>query len=202
MKEQRMSKEPVLENSKPTAVQFNLLTGQIEPCSVYEPRHVSNLAEMFFDQAEAQRIIAEGDPLVYEIRHTHFATRNSDMALGVSTIYSGTIGGEYYMTKGHVHERDDQPEIYYCVRGNGLLLMDDLNGDFQATPFNAGTIVHIPPQYAHRVINTGNDLLVFVSAFHLAAGHNYAQVKEKGFAYRICEVDGQPSLIKNLTPTR
>ncbi len=192
-----MPQEKVLENNQPTAVQFDILTGQIEPCTVYDPRHVSHLAEMFFDQAAVQKSIADGDPLVYEIRHTHFITRNSDMALGVSTIFPGTVGGEYYMTKGHVHERDDQPEIYYCVRGNGLLLLDDLNGDFQAVPFQTGTIVHIPPQYAHRVVNTGADLLVFVSAFHLAAGHNYAPVKEKGFAYRICEVGGQPTLVQN-----
>jgi len=192
-----MKPENILENSKPTAVQFDLLTGQIEPCSVHDPRHVSHLAEMFFDQAAVERAIADGDPLVYEIRHTHFVTRNSDMALGVSTIFPGAIGGEYYMTKGHVHERDDQPEIYYCVRGNGLLLMDDLTGDFEAADFKAGTIVHIPPQYAHRVVNTGADLLVFVSAFHLAAGHNYAPVKEKGFAFRVCAVEGGPSLVKN-----
>lgn len=192
-----MPQETILENSKPTAVQFDILTGQIEPCSVYEPRHVSNLAEMFFDQDSVQKAIEEGDPAVYEIRHTHFVTRNSDMALGVSTIFSGKIGGEYYMTKGHVHERDDQPEIYYCVRGSGLLLMDDLNGDFRAAPFNTGTIVHIPPQYAHRVVNSGADVLIFVSAFHLAAGHDYAPVRQKGFAYRVCEEDGQPVLVKN-----
>lgn len=192
-----MPQDKVLENSLPTAVQFDLLTGQIEPCSVHDPRHVSHLAEMFSDQTAVKKAIAGVDPLVYEIRHTHFVTRNSDMALGVSTIYPGMVGSEYYMTKGHVHERDDQPEIYYCVRGSGLLLMDDLNGDFQAAPFNAGTIIHIPPQYAHRVVNTGPDLLIFVSAFHLAAGHNYAPVKEKGFAYRVFEVEGKPELVKN-----
>jgi glucose-6-phosphate isomerase, archaeal len=192
-----MPHETVSENNQPTAVQFDIMTGQIEPCSVYDPRHVSHLAEMFYDQAAVEQAISNGDPAVYEIRHTHFVTRNSDMALGVSTIFPGTVGDEYYMTKGHVHERDDQPEIYYCVRGIGLLLMDDFNGDFQAAPFNAGTIVHIPPQYAHRVVNTGADLLIFVSAFHLAAGHNYGPVKEKGFAFRVCKAEDQPRLVKN-----
>jgi glucose-6-phosphate isomerase, archaeal len=192
-----MPQEAVLENNQPTAVQFDILTGQIDPCSVYEPRHVSNLAEMFSDQTAVQKAIAGGDPAVYEIRHANFVTRNSDMALGVSTIFPGTVGDEYHMTKGHIHVRDDQPEIYYCVRGSGLLLLDDLAGDFQAVPFNTGTIVHIPPQYAHRVVNTGADVLIFVSAFHLAAGHDYAPVKERGFACRVCQVNGKPELVKN-----
>jgi glucose-6-phosphate isomerase len=192
-----MSQTTIIENNKPTSVLFDILTGQIEPCSVFDPRHISDLADSFCDAGAVQQAIECGNPLVYEIRHTHFVTRNSDMATGVSTIMPGKIGGEYFMTKGHVHERDDQPEIYYCVRGSGLLLMDDMQADFIAAPFQVGTIVHIPPQYAHRVVNTGADVLIFVSTFHLAAGHNYAPVKQKGFEYMVVEKASQPELVKN-----
>lgn len=192
-----MTHQKPIENNRPTSVQFDIQTGQIEPFSVFDPRHVSDLADSFCDAAAVQRAVESGDPLVYEIRHTQFITDNTDMAVGVSTIQPGKVGDEYYMTKGHVHERSDQAEIYYCVRGSGLLLMDDLLGDFEAAPFQAGSIVHIPPQYAHRVVNTGSDLLIFVSAFHVAAGHVYGLVKEKGFKYLVVEKDGQAVLLKN-----
>lgn len=185
------------ENSRPTSVLFDIQTGQIEPYSVYDPRRVADLADSFGDPYAVQQAITNGNPLVYEIRHTQFITQKTDLALGVSTIQPGKVGSEYYMTKGHVHEHDDQAELYYCVRGNGLLLMDDLQGDFEAAVFQAGTIIHIPPQYAHRVVNTGTDLLIFVSAFHVAAGHAYAAVKQKGFEYLVVEKDGQATLLKN-----
>lgn len=181
----------------PTSVQIDLQNGEMSPHTVLDHRHVSHLAEAFSDSAAVAKAVRQGDPLVYTIFHQAFVTDKTDMAMGMSVILAGKIGGEYFMTKGHVHERDDQAEIYYCVQGEGFLLMDDLQGDFQAMSFNAGTAVHIPPQYAHRVVNTGKTPLIFVSAFHLAAGHAYQPVSERGFARIIVEVDGKPVLVPN-----
>lgn len=181
----------------PTAVQIDLNGGQMVPCTVHERRHVSHLAQQFSDQAAVRQVIEQGDPLVYEIYHHAFVTDQTDMAMGMSVIAPGKVGGEYYMTKGHLHERSDQAEIYYCVQGEGLLLMDDLQGDFRAEPFSAGIAIHIPPQYAHRVVNTGGRPLIFVSAFHLAAGHVYQPVAEMGFAALVVEEDGKPALRGN-----
>lgn len=49
---------------------------------------------------------------------------------------------------------------------------------------------------AHRVVNTGNDLLVFIGVFHLSAGHDYDIVARKGFAYRVLAKNGKPELVK------
>lgn len=167
------------------------------PNTTHDQRFVSHLAEQFSDQSETKNAIKNGDPLVYELFHHVFLTDKTDMALGMSVIAAGKVGNEYYMTKGHLHESEDQPEVYYCVSGMGLLLMDDLKNDFQAMPFSAGTVIHIPPQYAHRVVNTGNEKLTFVSVFHVAAGHVYQSVAETGFAYLVMDVDGKPTLIPN-----
>ena len=114
------------------------------------------------------------------------------MALGVTRIFPGLVGDEYHMTKGHFHEREDQPEIYFCVRGEGYLLMESLNGDFQYTSWKPGTITHIPPQYAHRVVNTGKDTLIFVASYHVSAGHNYDVVVQRGFSKILVQQDNQP----------
>lgn len=181
----------------PTAVQIDLNGGQMIPSTVHERRHVSHMAQQYSDQAAVQEMIDQGDPLVYEIYHHAFVTDQTDMAMGMSVIAPGKVGGEYYMTKGHLHERSDQAEIYYCVQGEGLLLMDDLRDDFRAEPFIAGIAIHIPPQYAHRVVNTGDQPLIFVSAFHLAAGHVYKPVVEMGFANLVVEEGGKPTLRGN-----
>jgi oxalate decarboxylase/phosphoglucose isomerase-like protein (cupin superfamily) len=49
--------------------------------------------------------------------------------------------------------------------------------------------------WAHRVVNTGNDTLVYLGVYHAAAGHAYALVEKQGFAQVAVERDGKPCLI-------
>lgn len=187
----------------PTSVQFDFQTGEFLPFITYEKRHVSDLAQMFYDQQAVQEIIRGGDQLVYDIRYHPFMTSNSDMSLGVTRILPGKVGDEYHMTKGHFHTRDDQPEIYFCVQGNGYLLMETAEGDFQVATWKPGTITHIPPQYAHRAINTGDVPMIFVASYHISAGHSYEAVIAQGLAQIVVEKEGKPVFLPNpkRTPT-
>lgn len=189
-------KEVVI-NDLPVTVQIDTNTGEFSPCIEKVVRNVSDLAMMFSDQETVKKIISMGDQLVYEIRYYPFITSKSDMALGTTAILAGKVGDEYHMTKGHFHARDDQPEIYYCVHGQGFLQMESRDGDYQVVPWKIGTITHIPPQYAHRVINTGSATLVFVAAFHVAAGHEYEPIEERGFKNIFIERDGKTVEVPN-----
>jgi glucose-6-phosphate isomerase, archaeal len=189
--------KPVEINDYPISVQLDPSTGQFSPCLEFVERRVSDLKQMFADQQAVQEILANGDRGVYEIRYYPFITRNSDMALGTTMIFPGTVGGEYHMTKGHFHARDDQPEIYHCVQGEGFLQMETRTGDYQVAPWRPGTITHIPPQYAHRVVNTGSTPLVFIASFHIAAGHDYAAIEQRGFAKIFIERDGKAAQVPN-----
>lgn len=190
-----MKQAPI--NNLPVSVQLDPTTGAFSPCPDMEHRRVSDLAMMFYDQAAVKAILDAGDQLVYDIRYYPFITSNSDMALGTTVIFPGKVGDEYHMTKGHFHERGDQPEIYYCVQGEGFLQMETRDGDYQVAAWKPGVITHIPPAYAHRVINTGSTPLVFVASFHVAAGHDYAPVIARGFQCAIVERDGKPVSIPN-----
>lgn len=186
----------------PISIQFDFNSGIFTPTNQVVNRRVSDLAEMFSDQQAVQEILKNGDRLVYDIQYYPFITSKSDMALGVTRIQPGKVGDEYHMTKGHFHERDDQPEIYFCVQGTGYLLMETIDGEFISQPWKPGTITHIPPMYAHRVVNTGNDVLFFVASYHISAGHNYGPIASQGFAQLVVERDGQPSLAPNLARER
>lgn len=181
----------------PVSVQFDFATGIFSPHADISERRMSDLKEMFYDQAVVATAIARDNPMIYEIRYHPFLTSVSDMGLGVTRIFPGKVGDEYHMTKGHFHERPDQPEIYFCVRGEGYLLLETRAGEFEAVRWQPGTITHIPPQWAHRVVNTGADLLVFVASYHLAAGHDYAPILARGFAQVVVEREGAPVLIPN-----
>jgi glucose-6-phosphate isomerase len=108
------------------------------------------MTKMFHDTAAMESAVKAGDPLVYEIFYYGFKTSVSDMALGTTRIQPGKVGDEYYMTKGHYHEAFDQPEIYFCVKGEGYLLMETHEGDFQAEKWTVGTISHIPPMWVRN----------------------------------------------------
>jgi len=181
----------------PFSVQFDFNLGEFSPKEKTATRKVSDLAMMFHDKAAVDAGIKTNDPLVYEIFYYGFKTSLSDMALGTTRIQVGKVGDEYYMTKGHYHEAENQPEIYFCVKGEGYLLMETLEGEFQSERWTAGTISHIPPMWAHRVVNTGSTPLVFVASYHLAAGHIYGPIEEKGFLKRVVERNGKPEFILN-----
>lgn len=183
------------DNDYPISVRFNPEVGIFSPCLEIIERLVSDLRHVFHDHQAVQSILASGDRLVYEVRTYPFITSKSDMTLGVTRIFPGKVGDEYYMTKGHIHERDDQPEIYYCVNGCGYLLMDTLNGQVRVETMEPGVIVHIPPMWAHRVVNVGNGLLVFVAYFHVIAGHDYGLIERQGFAQIVVESYGEPIFI-------
>ena len=181
----------------PITVQFDFTTGLFAPAPDFSERRVSDLAAMFYDRAAVTAILAGGDRVVYDVRYHPFATSVSDMAVGVTRIFPGTVGDEYHMTKGHYHARADQPEIYFCVAGEGYLLLETRDGEFRAERWTPGSITHIAPTWAHRTVNTGKEVLTFVAVFHLAAGHDYAPIVQRGFAQVVVERNGQPVFMPN-----
>lgn len=191
----RMESNMLEERDYPVSVQFDFDSGTFDPVKVRSDRRVSDMAVMFANKDAVKQIITDGDRLVYEIWYHPFVTSKSDMALGVTRIMPGKVGDEFHMTKGHIHERDDQPEIYFCVQGEGYLLLQTLEGEFQAERWTPGTISHIPPMWAHRVVNTGDDMLVFVASYHLSAGHDYRPIEEKGFKKLVLGLNGEVAFV-------
>ncbi len=184
-------------NDYPISVQFDLSKLVFAPVLEKVERRVSDMLKLFHDKSAAQTLIEQGDKLLYEVLYHPFETSKSDMSMCLTRIFPGTVGDEYHMTKGHLHERDDQPEIYFCLQGEGYLLLQTLDGEFRAERWTAGTLSHIPPMWAHRTVNTGANDLVFVSVFNLSAGHDYDIVQKKGFKKLVVERDGQPTLMDN-----
>ena len=181
----------------PISLQFDLMDGSFEDNKVIVERRITEMGKMFYDQKAVLNILETEDRLIYDMKHYYFETSNSDLSLAVSRIQPGTIGDEYHMTKGHFHESPDQPEIYFCLQGTGFLLLETDEGEFRAEPWTKGTITHIPSQWAHRVVNTGKDVLFYISSFHKSAGHVYDLIEKNGFKNIVVEMDGKAALIPN-----
>ena len=58
-----------------------------------------------------------------------------------------------------------------------------------------GTLHYIPRNVAHRLANTGDEVLAVGCCWSTECGHDYASIAEKGFTRRLMEVEGKPRLV-------
>lgn len=86
------------------------------------------------------------------------------------------------MTKGHMHP-NPQGEIYMGLSGRGGLLM--FNGtETTWIDMQPGTIGYIPPHWAHRSVNVGDEPYSFLAVYPGGAGHDYGWVLANGMGSR------------------
>jgi len=100
-----------------------------------------------------------------------FTDEFSPINLTLTVLHSGTIGKEYYMTKGHIH-RKKVPEFYILLEGKGKLLIQK-QSKFKVIDLKKGEIALIPVGYAHRLINTGNKKLKVLTIYDQESKPDY-----------------------------
>jgi glucose-6-phosphate isomerase len=178
-------------------VDFDLKTGMSKSAAFTSKRRVSNMRGVYADDAATEALIQNGDPLVYEFYEMGAPENDSDLAFGSSITYPGKVGNEYFMTKGHFHTILATAEVYYCLSGEGYMLLESPEGDWSAQPLSPGVMVYVPPRYAHRSINTGTVPMVTFFCFRGDAGHDYGTIETKGYRKLIVEQDGKPVVVDN-----
>jgi glucose-6-phosphate isomerase len=178
-------------------IDFDLKTGLSKSGAESSKRYVSSMRGMYADEAATEELIKNGDPLVYEFYEMGAPEKDSDLAFGASITYPGKVGNEYFMTKGHFHTVLATAEVYYCLSGEGYMLLESPEGDWSAQPLKPGVMVYVPPRYAHRSINTGTEALVTFFCFRGDAGHDYGTIETKGYRKLIVEQDGKVDIVDN-----
>ncbi len=186
-----------LTNRKSKAIEFSLENG-LSPNVETTKRMLSAMEGMYLDNEELLEMIRTEDILVYEFYQLGVPEKDSDLSYGTTILYPGKVGTEYFMTKGHFHSILATAEVYYCIRGEGYLLMENMNGDSEIQRISPGISVYVPPKYAHRSINTSNsESLIMFFVFRADAGHDYKTIETKGFRKLVVEKDGKTQLIDN-----
>jgi glucose-6-phosphate isomerase len=165
-------------------------------------RRLSSLRNKFSDETAFEVMLASGDPVIYEVYETRRPEVAGELASGLSIVHPGTVGSEYFMTKGHYHKVRDTAEIYYCLQGKGVLLMENEAGDTAVEEFRPGRVVYVTPHWAHRSINTGDQDLITFFVYPGHAGHDYATIDTVGFRKRLFSRNGVPMVIDNHTSSR
>ncbi len=179
---------------QPFSVDFDLDEGRMLDFTRKTERRASSMKGHYADSAALARLVADGDPIHYEVFEKPVPEEYGHLMYCISKLYPGLVGDEYFMTKGHYHTVPNTGEIYLCLRGAGFMLMKTKEGEFRAEPMKRGGMVYVPPFWAHRSVNTGGEPLVSFCVYTAEAGHNYGDIETEGFLKRVVERGGSPEI--------
>ncbi|HTO94484.1 MAG TPA: glucose-6-phosphate isomerase family protein [Bacteroidota bacterium] len=145
-------------------------------------RTLSQIGDAFADIAAVRSALAHGDPLVYTVSTCEYGTGREDLHCGLGVLHPGSVGDEYFMTRGHMHQRKDAPELYVGIRGRGMMLLQKEDGSgAQAIPMQGECLVYVPGHTAHRTVNVGDEPLVYLGIYPADAGHDYEALRKGNF---------------------
>lgn len=180
---------------------FDILQGEDILLNLYDNhtiRRLSNMQGQFIDQDAYQKMLAGEDSVLYEVYEVKRPEVAGELLQGISIIHPGLVGDEYYMTKGHFHTVLDTAEVYYCLRGQGYMVMETPEGDWVVEPLAPQKVLYVPPRWAHRSVNTSpNEDLVTFFVYPGNAGHDYGSIEIQGFRKLVVQEGNTPKIIDN-----
>ena len=161
-------------------------------------RRLSSMKGQFADQSAFEAQIDREDLVLYEVYELQRPEKAGELLQGISIVHPGKVGDEYYMTKGHFHTVLETAEIYHCLKGEGVMVMETPEGDWAVEKLRPGKILYVPPRWAHRSVNTGSqeDMVTFF-VYPGNAGHDYGTIETQGFRKLVLEVNGQMQIADN-----
>lgn len=178
----------------PTLVDWS--TGDLSGPGIEEGvKTLGQLEGIFRDQAAWRAMAPETE--VYRVRYWRPVPDGTAGGVfwGATILQPGRVGDEFFMTHGHFHAIRDRAELYSTVKGAGALLFMDEEDRTWSQEMKPGTVHYIPGNVAHRVVNTGDEPLVFLASWPSDAGHDYGSIRTTGFSKRMILRDGEPCLV-------
>jgi glucose-6-phosphate isomerase, archaeal len=179
---------------------FDLPAGKWIPSEYdnYIKRTLSSMHGQYLDQQAYMEALNKADSLLYEAYEIKRPEVAGELLQGLSIIHPGKVGDEYFMTKGHYHTVRDTGEVYYCLHGEGVMVMETEEGEWAVEEFRPGRVLYVLPDWAHRSVNTSlTQDLIFFFAYPGNAGHDYGTIEKQGFRKLIMEQNGKPKVIDN-----
>ncbi|MBS6952948.1 MAG: hypothetical protein KH230_06915 [Enterocloster asparagiformis] len=135
-----------------------------------------------------------GDELAYWVHNQNFNREGfvkGNLQWGITYINPFTVDGECAMTSGHYHGDQDCDEYYYGLKGTGFLLFWDGGDDFYAEKIYPGSLHYINGHYAHRIINSGDEVLAVAACSLPSSKQDHQSIREHGFPYRCYKRNGE-----------
>lgn len=152
----------------------------------------------YLDQASYEAMLAQEDTVLYEVYEIRRPEVTGELLSGMSIVHPGKVGDEYFMTKGHFHAVVETAELYHCLRGEGMMVMETPEGEWSVMELRPGRVLYVPPRWAHRSVNTtpSEDLITFF-VYPANAAHDYGTIERRGFRKLVVERAGEPCIVDN-----
>ena len=146
----------------------------------YEKR-LDDLAGLYRDPAAFDRLLAadDGRP-VYWVETSRTEDGPGGLITGVSVLEPGTVGEEFFMTRGHLHAVSDRSELYVALSGHGVIVLETVAGESKVVELRTGQAVYVPGNWVHRSVNVGTDRLVTLFCYAADAGQDYGIIERAG----------------------
>ncbi|WP_432483495.1 glucose-6-phosphate isomerase family protein [Kineococcus esterisolvens] len=167
--------------AEPAALTVDVVTGAMAGTGRRYEKRLADLAGAYRDEGAYRRRLArdDGSP-VYWVDTSTVEHGDGALSVGLSVLRPGRVGREFAMTRGHLHEHAEAAELYFGIAGQGVLLMDSLDGRSRALPLSAGRAVHVPGGWVHRSVNTGSEPLQTLFCYPADAGQDYGIIERAG----------------------
>ena len=175
----------------PPAVLTVFSGGRLDGRTAFYRKQVGDLDGVYLDNAawQAERNL-DADRLVYSVEEQRYDNGPGALVVGTSTLLPGRVSTEFALTRGHLHAVSDRAELYYCLSGHGVMLLETVDGDSTAIELTAGQAVNVPGQWIHRSVNVGADPFVTLFSYAADAVQNYGIISEAGGMKMLVVTDG------------
>jgi glucose-6-phosphate isomerase len=186
------------EKDCPFTFGVNIQDAKLDRYDNHITRKLSSMKGQYFDSAAYDAMLVESDQLLYEVYESRRPKVAGELLNGLSIVHPGKVGDEYFMTKGHFHTIIETAEVYYCLKGQGYMVMETPEGDWSVEALQPDRVLYVPPRWAHRSVNTSpNEDLVTFFVYPGNAGHDYGTIEQQGFRKLMVEQNNQPIIIDN-----
>lgn len=183
--------------STPSAVDTPVLLeispeGGIEGRSRRYEKHLGDMAGVYRDEVAWRAAVAErgADELIYWVDDQRYQEGPGALIVGTSTLLPGRYGDEFAVTRGHLHAVADRAELYHCLSGRGVMLLETLDGRSTAIELTPGRAVNVPGHWIHRSVNVGDEPFVTLFCYAADAGQDYGVISDAGGMKNLVLADG------------
>ena len=165
----------------PGRCRVDLKAGALEGFTNSYVKYYRDLVGLYQDEAEFSHLLVEkADTVAYRVTEYRPSTNSGDMIFGVTHMEPGKVGGEFYMTRGHIHAKPNRTELYCGEAGQGVMLLESPAGEIRTVEISPRSICYVPPYWIHRSVNVGKEPLVMTFAYPADSGQDYDIIAKAG----------------------
>jgi len=149
-------------------------TGMLGGTGSHYQKRLRDLAGLYADSAAFDLLAAQrGDEVVYDVTDHRPSSLPGDLITGVTRMSPGKVGDEFFMTRGHIHAVVDRPELYFGLKGHGLMVMESADGQTRIVEVGPHVACYVPPYWIHRSVNVGDEDFVMLFCYPADSGQDY-----------------------------